>query len=244
MQNAYRIQLSSLIYKQKIKLKKIMSKLKTTTAEELKRLQQKRNEVNTALQQLSMVKEWDDWAFGYDIADPKTISPSFEKMEYSENLLVQFPTSNFLGSEGFLGITEDNRPVYEINTRIDELIRKSYEVETELTYLNSEERRRIWATFLKHYYNNPNIVFVTSSKIFDSVFENEKRRLSNILSFYNAEIDEMIDIIICEDERQQYEDVCEEEEEKYMGHFQILESSRQYYRKQDLNTKHPIYNIS
>jgi hypothetical protein len=220
-----------------------MSKLKTTKEEELKIFQQKRNEVNTALQQLSMVKERDNHAFEFEIADPKAIFTSFEKMEYSENLLVEFPTSNFLGSEGFLGITEDKRPVYEINTRIDELIRRSYEVGTELTYLNSIERHRIWATFLKHYNNNPNIVFVTNSKIFDSIFESEEERLKEMLPFYNIMIDDLEDSIICLDESRQYEEIMEEDIRKKLWSFEWFLEIQRDQRKDVLNFKRPIYNI-
>lgn len=197
--------------------KKIMLRLSRTEMEELILFQQKKVEVNEALKKLSAMKEMDYTIFQTEMTDLTTVSLSFERIEYIENHLIQFPTCNLLGKEGFLGINKDDKPVYEINTRIDELARKSFKIGTQLTYLNSIERQHIWKTFLNDYHENPNIIFIFSSKVFDSIFESEENRLNKLLSSYQIIVDEMIDIIVCENEMHQYEDFKEEiKQEKEM----------------------------
>lgn len=170
-------------------------------------LQNQRDNIIIELEQLLTTKENE-----LNLIDTGIISKiteiSYEPLEYN-TLVTTFPKSIFFDGEGFLGITHDQKHLYEINTVINLLTLKLYSSEKQFSHINSLERFYIWQKLIDDHFANGNIIFVFDKKIHELIFNVETKKLKTLIKNCNEQIDELVDIMICKDEMGQYEDVEE-----------------------------------
>lgn len=186
-----------------------MERNKTSILKTVELLQEQRDNIVFELEQLLITKENEFRLMDTIIVD-KISNVSHVPFEYNENLPTIYPTSIFLGSEGFMGLTHDLKPVYEIATRINLLTLKSYSSDAQLTHINSSDRFHIWQKLIDDYSVYHNIIFVFDQRIHESIFNIEKQKLKGLIESCNKQLDELVDMIICEDEMKQYEDLEDE----------------------------------
>lgn len=183
-----------------------MEQEKTSILKTVELLQEQRDNIVFELEQL-LITKGNEFKLMDTIIVDKISNISHEAIEYNENLPKTYPTSIFLGSEGFIGLTHDRKPVYEIATRINLLTLKSYSTDAQLTHINSTDRFHIWQKLIDDYSVYHNIIFVFDQKIHESIFNIEKQKLKGLIESCNKQLDELVDMIICDDEMKQYEDL-------------------------------------
>ncbi|WP_210148874.1 hypothetical protein [Chryseobacterium scophthalmum] len=157
--------------------------------------------------------------------DIDTLEPFTELLElsYNDDLTKNFPNCDFIGKEGFLGISKNLKPVYEINDRIDQLYNS--EMAKDNTNLSRHEIRII---VLDEYRFNKDVLFVANKKSVDIILNSQERIWKTELNAHRIENEEADIIEMCNLERMTYEDAfdgfdeyCFEQE--YLTWFQNME---------------------